>query len=245
CYYLQKEGGKSSINDLLKACLCFCGLALVVGIVIFIYRGSFILYLSLLTAAIGLSYSGAPFRLSYHGLGELTIGFIFGPLLMTGVYYSACGAWSWSELFISIPVGLLVSNILYTHSILDFEPDRAAGKRTLAVLLMNKKAMLFFSFIFNFFPFLIVGFGILYGFLSPWYSLLFVTFYMACALFYRMCWFVKDPQKIFLPKPWMGPVQQWDKIKEAGIEWFMVRWLLSRNYVTFFCLILILLNIFI
>lgn len=48
-----------------------------------------------------------------------------------------------------------MANILYTHSIMDFEPDKSVGKMTLAVLLNNKKAMLLILISFFIFAFFI------------------------------------------------------------------------------------------
>ena len=44
-------------------------------------------------------------------------------------------------------------------------------------------------------------------------------------------------------KPWMGPMGEFDKYREVGIDWFMLRWLIARNLVTFFCLILAVVNL--
>jgi RNA polymerase sporulation-specific sigma factor len=44
-------------------------------------------------------------------------------------------------------------------------------------------------------------------------------------------------------KPWMGPMGNWKGICESGIGWFMIRWLVARNLVTFFCLVLTIVNI--
>lgn len=42
---------------------------------------------------------------------------------------------------------------------------------------------------------------------------------------------------------WMGPMNNWEKIKETGIEWFMIRWYLARNLLSIFCLVILLLNV--
>jgi len=36
---------------------------------------------------------------------------------------------------------------------------------------------------------------------------------------------------------------EFDKYREVGIDWFMLRWLIARNLVTFFCLILAVVNL--
>jgi 1,4-dihydroxy-2-naphthoate octaprenyltransferase len=191
---------------------------------------------------LGFFYSGPPLRLSYRGLGELQTGLMFGPLLMGGVYYAACGKLDVSLYFISIPIGLLVANILYTHSIMDYEPDRKVGKMTLAVLLKSKKTMLFVLALFLFTSYFLVFYGVFARFLSPYYLLTALTLPMAVSLIYLMIQFVKDPYKKFLPRFWMGPMSNWERVEKNGISWFMLRWYLARNLLSFLCLIIIIVN---
>jgi 1,4-dihydroxy-2-naphthoate octaprenyltransferase len=241
CEYLTS--GKATLNQLLKACIAFCTLALVAGLVIFLKRGEVIVYLILITAALGFFYSGPPLRLSYKGLGELQTGLMFGPMLIAGVYYSACGAWNFSILFVSIPVGLLVANILYVHSIMDYEPDLKVGKMTLAVLLKRKSRMLIVLGLFLFVSYAVVGYGILFHILPAGYWAVMITLPMALSLLYLMIQFKKDPQGQVTPRFWMGPMSNWKMIERAGISWFMVRWFLARNLLSFFCLIIMIVNI--
>lgn len=236
CAYLTS--GAATLKQLLVACLVFSGLALVIGFLIYLKRGEVILYLTFITALLGVSYSGAPLRLSYRGLGELQVGIMFGPLLMVGVYYAACGHIAGSVLFASLPIGLLVANILYVHSIMDFEPDRKVGKMTLAVLLNNRTLMLVALGILLFLPFLIIVYGIGTGYLSPYYGIVFLCFPWAFWLFSLMVAYVKDPHRVFKRKAWMGPMNNWKRIEQAGIEWFMIRWYLARNLLSLFCLII-------
>jgi 1,4-dihydroxy-2-naphthoate octaprenyltransferase len=237
CSYLTS--GEANLKQLFIACLVFGFLALSFGFVIFLYRGNTILWFALITAILGISYSGAPLRLSYHGLGEVFIGIIFGPLLMAGVYYSACGQLDWSVVFISVPVGLLVTNIVYTHAIMDYEPDKEAGKMTFAVLLKNKKRMLTALLLLLLVAFSSIIGGVITGYLSPFYLLTLLTFPMAGGLFYLMLEFIRHPEKKFLPRFWMGPMGNWQRIQAVGIDWFMIRWLLARNLLSFFCLIIV------
>jgi 1,4-dihydroxy-2-naphthoate octaprenyltransferase len=41
----------------------------------------------------------------------------------------------------------------------------------------------------------------------------------------------------------MGPMGDWENYKKAGLVWFLFRWLMARNLVTFFCLFLVIVNI--
>jgi len=235
CDYLTS--GQATVPQLRMACIVFGLLALICGTVIFIQCGKVILWFILATFVLGFFYSGPPFRISYRGLGELQVGFMFGPMLMNGVYYAACGSFSPSVLLISIPVGLLVSNILFTHSILDYEPDKQVGKMTFAVLLGKKKYMLIGLFLLLLISFGTIVAGILYGYLSVWFFLVFLLAPMAIGLCYLMIQFVKNPHQSFQPQFWMGPMSNWERLKAVGIDWFMIRWLLARNLLAFFCII--------
>lgn len=241
CEYITS--GNATMRDLFIAASVFCAIALICGAIIAIFRGMPIVYLALATAILGISYSAKPLKLSYRGLGEIIIGIMFGPMLMIGVYLSACGAYSPEILFISIPIGLLVTNIVYSHAVIDHEADRMANKMTFALLLKNKTAMLVFSFLLMFGAFATIIAGVILHILSPWYLLILLTLPMAIALMHLLIQFIKYPQKTFLPKPWYGPMGDWKKYQTIGIDWFMLRWLLSRNLLSFFCLILIILEL--
>jgi 1,4-dihydroxy-2-naphthoate octaprenyltransferase len=243
CPYLVS--GEATLKQLLIACCVFCGIALIFGAVIFYFRRDNVLFISLLTlltAILGVQYSAPPLRLSYHGFGEILIGVIFGLMNMIGTYFAACGDFDTKIVLLAFPIGLLVMNIVYIHSILDFFPDKKIGKQTLAVILNNQKAMLAVLFFVIFLPFLIIICGVIYEFLLPKYLFVLLTLPMAISLFYMMIEFVRNPERQFAPKFWLGPFNQWKLIVEHKIEWFMIRWLTARNLISFFCLIIIILT---
>ena len=241
CFYLIS--GQNTVEQLLVASIIFGSIALIAGFSIWWFRGNEIIFFALIGAFFGISYSGYPFRLSYNGLGEPTIGVMFGPLLMTGVFFAATGTISPAILFVSFPIGMLVTNIVYSHSIMDFEPDKRVGKRTFAGLINNKNGMLIASFIFNFVPFVIIILGVLFNYLDVLYLAVFLTFPMAINLFYLMVQYHKAPDKEFSPKFWMGPFEKWEEKVNNGIGWFMIRWMLARNLLSFFCLIIALISL--
>jgi 1,4-dihydroxy-2-naphthoate octaprenyltransferase len=234
CPYLT--GGRATIGQLWAACVIFCSLAILCGIPILVSRGAPVLWLAGITAALGLTYSGRPLRLSYRGLGEIVIGVVFGPLLMSGVYLAACGELDPGLWLVSIPVGLLVMNIVYAHAIMDVEPDKRVGKRTLAVLAGGPKARLAILALALTIPYVLIGAGVAAGRLAPPYLAALATLPMAAALFKLMREFAVDPAKPLVRRAWMGPMSRWESVKANGIEWFMVRWYLARNLLLFFCL---------
>ncbi|GHT55941.1 1,4-dihydroxy-2-naphthoate octaprenyltransferase [Bacteroidia bacterium] len=173
CAYISS--GQATLKQLLAACLTFGGIALCLGLVIFLHRGNTVFWIAAIAAVLGISYSGAPLRLSYHGLGEVVIGIMFGPLAMAGVYYSACGQLDGQLLLISIPVGLLVANIVYTHSIMDYEPDKEVGKMTFAVLLHSKARMLLALLLLLTAAYMCIIVGVIASYLSGYYLLALLT----------------------------------------------------------------------
>jgi 1,4-dihydroxy-2-naphthoate octaprenyltransferase len=236
------EGETTARGYLIAACT-FCGLAILIGLIIIAYRGSCIWWFIGIGGFLGVFYAGYPFRLGYHGLGEVVIGLMFGPLLMGGVYYAACGETSPTVWILSASVGMLVANIVYTHAIMDYEPDRQIGKKTLAVLLGNAKAMLTASALLIFLPYCMVGWAVVSGLFPETYLVVFITVPMAVALFSRLILFTRNVKDEDLtPRFWMGPMENWAQIKAGGIDWFMFRWLMSRNLLVLFCLIICVLS---
>jgi 1,4-dihydroxy-2-naphthoate octaprenyltransferase len=234
CPYLTS--GATTIGHLLAASVIFCVLALATGAIIFLQRGEPVLWLAAAMAVLGLEYSGRPLKLSYRGLGEIEIGVVFGPMLMNGVFFSACGKFNPEVLLLSIPVGLLVMNIVYSHAIMDLEPDKRVGKMTLAVLAGSAPARLMILGVLLGLPYVLVGLAAAFKLMSPAFLLVWLTFPLAAILFKLMLQYTSDPARPVVRRFWMGPMNRWESVRANGIEWFMVRWYLARNLMLFFCL---------
>lgn len=93
-----------------------------------------IILIGLLSIICGLAYTGGPWPFGYHGLGEVFVFVFFGVIAVSGTAYLQAGQWSVLPLVLSVPVGLLVTNILVVNNLRDLPTDAAAGKHTLAVL---------------------------------------------------------------------------------------------------------------
>jgi 1,4-dihydroxy-2-naphthoate octaprenyltransferase len=82
----------------------------------------------------GICYTGGPYPLAYHGLGDLFSFVFFGFVAVVGTVFVTSGqvvplAW-WA----SLPIGALTTAILVVNNVRDHEGDRVAGKRTLVVI---------------------------------------------------------------------------------------------------------------
>lgn len=99
-----------------------------------------ILGLILLCCGLGYIYHGPPFRLGYHGLGEILCFFSFGPLAVSAAYYSQTQAWSATSLAVSLILGISTSLILFCSHFHQVEDDLAAGKRSPVVRLGTRRS---------------------------------------------------------------------------------------------------------
>lgn len=236
CHYLFE--GKTTTKQLLIVALTFCAIAAGFGFIIFLKRGVWIIVITVIAALLGYFYSAKPLKLSYNYLGEIVVGIMFGPLLMCGVFYSACGTLNLKIALISLIIGLWVTNILYVHSVLDYESDKTLEKKTLAVL-FGKKYYLIPLVFFTLAPYFLVSCGMAQNILEISYFWIFLTIFNSILLLYLMFCFVKLNNKKFEPKWYMGIMENWDKITKMDNGWFMIRWYCSRNLLIFGCIMII------
>jgi 1,4-dihydroxy-2-naphthoate octaprenyltransferase len=82
-----------------------------------------------------LAYSGGPFPLASHGLGDLFAFLFFGLVSVCGTYYVQAGALPPEAVAAAVPVGTLITAIIVVNNTRDIETDTRVGKRTLAVML--------------------------------------------------------------------------------------------------------------
>ncbi len=83
----------------------------------------------------GYAYTGPPFRLKRHALGELCMIVTFGPAICFGAAWMQANALSPTVLLLSWCPGILVAAVLASNNLRDYEEDGAAGVRTLAQVL--------------------------------------------------------------------------------------------------------------
>jgi len=109
--------------------------ALGVGIYLAAVAGWPVVALGLAAIAAAVAYTGGPFPLGYHGLGDLMVLVFFGFAAVCGTAFVQTGAVPAAAVVASIPVGALATAILVVNNLRDREGDAASGKRTLAVRL--------------------------------------------------------------------------------------------------------------
>jgi 1,4-dihydroxy-2-naphthoate octaprenyltransferase len=121
--------------------------AIAVGSYLVYVGGVPILVIGLLSVVSGIAYTGGPYPLGYHGLGDLFVFVFFGVIAVMGTYYVQAAAVLAApltttlpagtvtlEAFVaSLPIAAISTNILVVNNIRDKAEDETTGKRTLAV----------------------------------------------------------------------------------------------------------------
>lgn len=115
-------------------------LAALCGIPMVFRAGWPLLVVGLLSIAMAYLYTGGPYPLAYHGLGELFVMLFFGIAAVGGTYFVLTLEYEIDALFGGMAVGSLAVAILAINNLRDIEGDRAAGKRTMAVRIGDRAA---------------------------------------------------------------------------------------------------------
>src|SRR5205823_7003950 len=117
------------------------GLAAVLGLYLVSLGGLPILLIGVFSILSGLAYTGGPWPLGYHGLGDLFVFVFFGVLAVTGSALLQAGVLVPTALIAAIPTGCLVTAIMVVKNLRDVGTDRSAGKRTLEVRFGRRLAL--------------------------------------------------------------------------------------------------------
>ena len=113
---------------------CFV-VATLVGLALAWHGGWPILVAGIASAAAAMAYSGGPRPISYTPFGDFVVWVFFGLVAVSGTYYLQTLTISAGVLLAATMVGLPAAAVLVVNNYRDLEPDRAVGKRTLAVCL--------------------------------------------------------------------------------------------------------------
>lgn len=206
-------------------------IAFLIGLFIASKVGISVIIIALITAALGFFYSASPIKLSYRGLGEPVIAVIFGPLLMTGAYLTAGAHLDKFILLISTIMGILVMNIGYVHAVSDFDSDLKTGKKSFPGFFKTKdNAITVLALIYA------VAYALLvYGIKAKIFPFASIATLLLLPKIVALVNLMRNSD--IEPKFWMGPMENWAKVKEQGAQWFMLRICLTRNIVTDFIIL--------
>lgn len=103
------------------------------GLGLIAWGGPWLLAVGVASILCGIAYTGGPWPLGYHGLGDVFVFVFFGLVAVATTYFVQAGRVTVDALLAAVPIGLLTANILVVNNYRDVETDAVAGKRTLVV----------------------------------------------------------------------------------------------------------------
>jgi 1,4-dihydroxy-2-naphthoate polyprenyltransferase len=113
------------------------------------------------------TYTGGPIPYGYRALGEVFVFVFFGLVAVVGTTFAQTLTLPGLAYAVSVPIGLLIVDLLVVNNLRDIEGDALAGKRTLAVLLGDRATRLIFVGL------LVAAFAVVVAvaFVRPWVGL--------------------------------------------------------------------------
>ncbi|MHC5082788.1 MAG: 1,4-dihydroxy-2-naphthoate polyprenyltransferase [Planctomycetota bacterium] len=127
------QAGLVSANAMRNAFVIAIGFALLAGLYL-VYKGGIpIMMIGLVSIICGILYTAGPMALGYLGLGDMFVLAFFGPVAVGGTYYLLADQIQWPVLLAGLSPGLISTALLTINNIRDYDTDKLAGKKTLAV----------------------------------------------------------------------------------------------------------------
>lgn len=114
--------------------------AIALGLKLVWVSGTGLLWIGLAGLLLGWGYSAPPLRLNSRGMGEPAVAIGFGVLTPLGAWFVQTGHMDAYPVLVSLPLALLVMNILFINQFPDREADAASGKHHWVVRLGVDKA---------------------------------------------------------------------------------------------------------
>jgi len=127
------QAGMLTPTQVKRGLAVILALAILFGLYLASLRGWTVIWLGAAAILSAVAYTGGPYPLGYHGLGDVFVFIFFGLAAVAGTYFVQVGSVSAAAWWMAIPIGLIITAILVVNNLRDLESDRKAGKHTLAV----------------------------------------------------------------------------------------------------------------
>jgi len=151
-------------------------LTIIVGLYLTLLTGPFLLLLGVIGIFFAYFHVAPPLRLGYRGLGlgELGILLSFGILPVIGCFYVQTGYVPVLPAIVGLPLGCLTTTVLINHDQIFFDAYQKSAKKSYAVTVGRKKAMLT-AFALTLVSYAIILGAILWRFLPAFTGLVLLT----------------------------------------------------------------------
>jgi 1,4-dihydroxy-2-naphthoate octaprenyltransferase len=131
--------GTAAPQRVKAAAFAALGVGMAAGLVLAVTSGWWLVPLGAAAVAAAWFYTGGSRPYGYRGLGEVAVFVFFGLVAVLGTTYVQAGRVSPAAVVGAVAVGALACAILVVNNLRDIPTDRAVGKRTLAVVLGDRR----------------------------------------------------------------------------------------------------------
>lgn len=198
--------GKISAQQMKNAVVLFVILSLVATLFL-LYKAFFPNYIkefytfiglgvACILAAIGYTVGKKPY--GYLGLGDMMVFIFFGLVSVCGSYFLFTKEFSWDILLPASAVGMLSAAVLNLNNMRDIENDESSGKKTLALRLGFKNAIIYEMIILMLPPILVLIFMMINGMQEQrkYYAFIFFITVFPLTAIRRKIMAVKAPKEL-------------------------------------------------
>ena len=119
--------------------ICFA-LSFFMGCFLMYIGGLPIIIIGVLSLLMAYIYTGGPFPLSHFALGELVAIIFFGPVAVWGTYFLQTMSFDSLPVLIGLGPGFIAGTLMSINNLRDRISDKKSSKKTLAVILGEKRA---------------------------------------------------------------------------------------------------------
>jgi 1,4-dihydroxy-2-naphthoate polyprenyltransferase len=133
------QAGLLSYDAVMRGAYVCLFVAALFGVPLIIRGGWPIVAIGMASMICAYAYTGGPWPLAYHGLGELFVLIFFGVVAVGGTFYILTLQYGIEAFLCGIAAGSLAVVILAINNLRDIPGDRANNKRTIAVRLGEVK----------------------------------------------------------------------------------------------------------
>jgi len=135
------SAGLITARAMKRAMIAAFGVATLLGAYLALVAGWPVVAIGVASIVSGIAYTGGPWPLGYHGLGDLFVMVFFGFVAVCGTAFVQLGGVPCLAIAAAVPVGALATAILVVNNVRDRATDVRAGKRTLAVRFGRRAAL--------------------------------------------------------------------------------------------------------
>ncbi|HUW77646.1 MAG TPA: 1,4-dihydroxy-2-naphthoate polyprenyltransferase [Candidatus Nanopelagicaceae bacterium] len=134
----------ATARSVLLAAVLFFLIAAAAGLILAAMTSWWLIPIGMAAIAAAWGYTGGSNPYGYRALGELSVFVFFGVVAVTGTYFVQRQSLNWWVFLASLPIGLLACALLTINNLRDIPNDRLSGKRTLAVVLDDRKTRILY-----------------------------------------------------------------------------------------------------